>query len=75
MCVCVCVCVCVYCSISFVSIHTEQLELRKRQFHLLVHSIHELQRLLEEEETSEESYLESPTLPKEDSGGDSMDVS
>lgn len=52
-----------------------KLELRKRQFHLLVHSIHELQRLLEEEETSEESYLESPTLPKEDSGGDSMDVS
>ena len=35
-----------------------KLELRKRQFHLLVHSIHELQQLLDEEQNEEEGRAE-----------------
>lgn len=42
-----------------------QLELRKRQFHLLVHSIHELEQLLDEEQNEEGGGAE---------GGEDMEV-
>lgn len=51
--------------LCWVSSPPPQLELRKRQFHLLVHSIHELEQLLDEEQNEEGGGAE---------GGEDMEV-